>query len=184
MPTNDLTWSLDVSGHNFIDLLEKKYHIFAPEKSILELGPGYGRILASIISKEIPFRDYVGVDISPNNIRELENKFGSKNITFLNGNFSDVSLGKKFDVVISSLTLKHQFPTFYESLKNIVKYVTNDAFIVFDILENTDEFWLLDKAQVNELGYNHSTLMNLFNNEQEMKDIIKSGPKKTMVAKR
>ena len=56
-----------ISGDAFVELA-KKYCDFSAKKSILELGPGYGRILASLISKEIPYNHFTGIDISINNI--------------------------------------------------------------------------------------------------------------------
>lgn len=134
-PNSSLTWGKILTGDAFIDLAEK-HNIFSTEKSILELGTGYGRILSSILLKKIPFRYYTGVDISSKNIESLEAKFANKNINFVKGDFSTVVLDKKYDVVISSAVLKHQFPTFYEALKNIQQFVVKGGIFFFDLREN------------------------------------------------
>jgi len=138
-PDAGLTWGQDINGDKFIELA-KKYNLFSPEKNILELGPGYGRILKSIISKNVPFKHYTGIDISKKNIDMLRKNFNKPNIEFLEGSFTEVSLDRKYDVVLSSLTLKHQFPTFYNSLKNITNFVNNGGKFFFDLLENNESF--------------------------------------------
>ncbi|MDE1828874.1 MAG: class I SAM-dependent methyltransferase [Thaumarchaeota archaeon] len=132
-----LTWGKKLTGDEFIKTCGK-YANFSTEKSILELGPGYGRILSSIISKNIPFKSYTGVDLSENNISELQKNFETNKIHFVHGNFTTVQLKEKFDVVVSSLTLKHQYPTFANAIKNISKNVKNGGLFIFDLLENTD----------------------------------------------
>jgi len=45
--------------------------------------------------------------------------------------------------VISSLTLKHQYPTFRTALENIQKFVNKDGIFFFDLKENYDSthYW-------------------------------------------
>ena len=61
-PNKELTWGFHLTGDAFVDLANK-YNCFSDEKSILELGPGYGRILNFLIHKKIPLSniqfDYV-----------------------------------------------------------------------------------------------------------------------------
>jgi len=134
-PNSFLTWGEMLTGDAFIDLA-KKYDLFSSEKSILELGPGYGRILSSIISKNIPFKSYTGLDLSENNIKLLQKKFEKNNINFVQGDFTKVSLDSKYDIVLSSLTLKHQYPTFSKAIKNISKFLNMGGILFFDVLEN------------------------------------------------
>ncbi len=136
-PDKALTWGKKITGDVFVELAQK-YCKFTPEKSILELGPGYGRILESLLRKKIPFKDYTGVDISKNNIDMLKDHFKLGNYEFFEGSFSDINLPKKYDIVLSSLVLKHQYPTFHESLKRISKFINNSGILIFDLLENTD----------------------------------------------
>jgi 2-polyprenyl-3-methyl-5-hydroxy-6-metoxy-1,4-benzoquinol methylase len=136
-PSKGLTWGRYLTGDNFVKL-SSKYNIFGKNKSILELGPGYGRILSSLLSHKIPFKEYIGIDISEKNIKFLQEKFKNKNIHFKHGDFSTIELDKKYDVVISSAVLKHQYPTFTPSLKNIQKFVHKDGIFFFDVRENID----------------------------------------------
>jgi len=134
-PNTNLTWGRDITGDGFVKLLNK-YNIFSENKNLLELGPGYGRVLSSIISQNLPFKQYVGIDLSQKNISMLKEKFPQKNIEFIQGNFSEISLDKKFDAVFSTLVMQHQYPTFYETLENISRFVNEGGLIFFDLPEH------------------------------------------------
>jgi tRNA G46 methylase TrmB len=56
-----LTWGIEVSGADFIHKASS-YGAFGPDKSLLEIGPGYGRLLKSIIDQNLPFKSYLGVE--------------------------------------------------------------------------------------------------------------------------
>ena len=135
LPNNALTWGVLITGDALIDL-GRKYNIFVPAKSILELGPGYGRILIALFKNKIPFKSYLAIDISQNNINSLRETYDNENVSFLQGDFSKVKLDEKYDLVLSSLTLKHQYPTFYEALRNISQNVNDGGIFCFDLLEN------------------------------------------------
>ena len=157
-PDAKLTWDLNITGDAFVELA-KKFNAFSPEKKILELGPGYGRILSSIISKKLPFKSYTGIDISEKNMEVLKKKFNQNNINFTIGEFTEITLEEKFDTVLSSLTLKHQYPTFYKSLKNISQFVKNDGLIIFDVRENKEnELKEPDFEKLEKLGPYLNTL--------------------------
>jgi len=124
-----------IDGNSFVELACKHLE-FKNEKNMLELGSGYGRILSSILKKKVPFDKFTGIDASPNNVKMLCEKFENPKINFVNGLFSEVQLKNEYDIVLSSLTLKHQYPTFYESLKNISKFVKTGGKLFFDLIEN------------------------------------------------
>ncbi len=121
-----------INGDEFISSIEK-YVNFSFETSILELGPGYGRLLKSFLDKQLSFKKYVGIDISKNNIDFLKNNFKHKNIEFIHSTFLNATIDSYFDVIYSSLVLKHQFPTFFESLKHIIKFMKKDGILFFDL---------------------------------------------------
>lgn len=135
VPNEGLTWGRYLTGDAFVEL-GQKFEIFSKDKSILELGTGYGRIFSSLLSHDVPFKSYMGVDLSALNIDFLTKKFGSDKINFKQGEFSKVELDEKFDIVISSAVLKHQYPTFNAALKNIQRFVSKDGVFFFDLREN------------------------------------------------
>lgn len=150
-PNVELTWGKQLTGDAFLEI-GQKYLNFSPEKSILELGPGYGRILSSIISKKIPFKNYFGLDISENNISILREKFNQPNISFLQAEFSSIQLKNKFDYILSSLTLKHQYPTFLNTIKNLSKFLNKGGRFFFDLQVNHNILNEINIDQLEEFG--------------------------------
>jgi SAM-dependent methyltransferase len=139
-PTAHLTWGMDLSGESFI-AKAASYAVFGDDMAVLEIGPGYGRLLGSILSQKAPFKRYVGVDLSAKHVEYLRDNFRASNIDFVHGDAETLSLDGMFDVVLSSLTLKHIFPSFEAAIKNIRKHVNPGGMFVFDLLEGTKKYF-------------------------------------------
>ena len=73
-PTLSLTWDVPLSGDPFVKKV-LSYHPFGADKAVLEIGPGYGRLLKSMLEHGVPMRHYLGVDISENNVQLLKRTF-------------------------------------------------------------------------------------------------------------
>jgi SAM-dependent methyltransferase len=117
-PQAGLTWNHEISGESFIAKAER-YGAFAPHSAILEIGPGYGRLLRECLRRALPFREYVGVDISSQNVDYLQTHFARDGVQFLLGDIEFVHLDRRFDALLSSLTLKHLYPSFEPALRNV-----------------------------------------------------------------
>jgi SAM-dependent methyltransferase len=146
-PDGHLTWGKTVSGESFVRKIQE-YGGFGREKSILELGPGYGRLLRACLDRDVPFRDYVGVDISPLTLEHLRTGFSGPNISFVQGDIEKVSFNRSFDLFFSSLTLKHLFPTFEMALWNVSKALRPGALVIFDLIEGKGSNWEGDNTYV------------------------------------
>jgi SAM-dependent methyltransferase len=133
-PERGLTWGKIISGNHFVKKMQS-YMNFDNEKKILEIGPGYGRLLKSCLEMKIPFKKYVGLDISQKNVDFLKSTFQDESIEFINGDVENYVFSEKFDIVCSSLTFKHLFPSFEKALENIIKYINPGGIIFFDLLE-------------------------------------------------
>jgi len=133
-PRKELTWGLELNGSSFIKKM-LNYKQFNYNTHILEVGPGLGRLLRSIIKKRIPFTSYVGLDSDKNNVEYLKETFTDPRIQFINGNDEEVIFDKKFDVMISSLKFKHFMPTFEIVLMNLSSYLYDNGLIFFDLDE-------------------------------------------------
>lgn len=157
-PNKHLTWGKEVSGDAFIKKV-LTYVNFQPNKNILEIGPGYGRLLKAILKENLPFKNYYGVDLSPENVYYLKNTFNAPNINFINGNAEDIMLDIKFDIILSSLTFKHMFPTFEKALHNISTYMVQNGMIFFDLIEGNIGFFDEDGTYLKY--YNKSQVTNL-----------------------
>jgi 2-polyprenyl-3-methyl-5-hydroxy-6-metoxy-1,4-benzoquinol methylase len=139
-PTTCLTWSKSIGGDAFI-LKAASYNAFGNEKAILEIGPGYGRLLEGILKQDMPFSNYVGIDISAKNIKYLKEKFTKPRVNFLCDDVETASLSDKFDVVLSSLVLKHLFPSFEKALNNISRYLNPGCMVLFDLIEGNKRYF-------------------------------------------
>jgi SAM-dependent methyltransferase len=134
-PNASLTWGYQLNGDKFIEKIIS-YNSLQTERNILEIGPGYGRLLESLLKFNTKFKKYTGVDISNNNINYLKNTFKDNNISFILGDFENIGLEDRFDIVISSLTFKHLYPSFEKLLSNVYKHLTPGGWIFFDLIES------------------------------------------------
>lgn len=139
-PTTNLTWGQQLTGDEFIN--KAAYHnAFGPEKAVWELGPGYGRLLEAVLRLKIPFKSYVGLDISPENVRYLRDKFKAPNIEFVEGDCETTVLDGKFDLMFCSGVLKHIFPSFEKALMNVGSHIERHGKIIFDLIEGKKRFF-------------------------------------------
>jgi phospholipid N-methyltransferase len=132
-----LTWGRIFSGDSFVDALLKHYQ-FSPDHYICEIGPGYGRLLKTILERRLPFKKYTGVELSEDRVRKLSARFGSECIEFVAADVATVRLSRVCDLVFSSSTFEHLFPDCSMALKNLVDHNLGDRgqlaidFIQFD----------------------------------------------------
>jgi SAM-dependent methyltransferase len=137
-PVGHLTWGVEINGDAFVTKL-KSYDAFGSDKALLEIGPGYGRLLRSIIAQQIGFKNYLGIDLSKKNVAYLAERFGAANVQFQHGDIEQLEIAGSFDVLFSSLTFKHLFPTFENALANATKALNGGALIFFDLIDGTGE---------------------------------------------
>src|ERR1041385_2361043 len=97
-PVGHLTWGVEISGDAFVDKL-KSYDAFGSDKSLLEIGPGYGRLMKSILARDIAFRNYLGVDLSAKNVSYLSQSFGGAKVQFQQGDIEQLMIDGSFDVL-------------------------------------------------------------------------------------
>jgi SAM-dependent methyltransferase len=144
-PTTNLTWGRPIVGDAFIDKAAQ-YGAFGDGRAILEIGPGYGRLLTSILGKQIPFSAYRGLDISEKNVAHLTQQFTDPRVGFIYGDAESAALPRTFDAVISSLVLKHIFPSFEKAMANVAGYLNPGAVVVFDVIEGNKQFFEDDEV--------------------------------------
>lgn len=135
-PTSDLTWDRKLTGDAFVKAAAP-YAQFSAEKSILEIGPGYGRLLQACLELGVPFSRYCGLDLSERNVRHLRTRFSQPNVSFVHGDVDTVALDQPFDVVLSSLTFKHLYPSMDAALGNLAAQLNPEATLCIDLIEGT-----------------------------------------------
>jgi SAM-dependent methyltransferase len=135
-PSPGLTWGKELTGEAFVSKVES-YASFDDGTTVLEVGPGYGRILRSFLTRGIPFKEYYALDISDQNIEYLRQRFPQPAVHFMRADIEGASLAFQFDVGLSSLTFKHLYPSFEASLRNCSRYMSPGARFIFDLIEGT-----------------------------------------------
>ncbi len=138
-PELDLTWGEALSGRGFVTKLAEHADL-ADDSRLLEIGPGYGRLLSAYLEQGLPFASYTGVDLSEQNVSYLRERFADPRISFIQGDASSVPL-PAFDVGMSSLTFKHFYPTFEATLANCGSTMTDGGRVIFDLLEGTRAYF-------------------------------------------
>ena len=113
-----LTWGQVMTGDSFLDALEKHY-TFHADHHVCEIGPGYGRLLKTILGRALPFARYTGIELSQERVNELNTQFASNRITFICADVNDVNLPGQADLIICSATFEHLFPDFSRALDNL-----------------------------------------------------------------
>ncbi len=88
-PTDGLTWGRTVTGDAFIERVES-YAAFSPETRVLEIGPGYGRLLRACLGRGTPFQSYTMVDLSEDNITYLRGEFPDPRVAAVVGDIEGV----------------------------------------------------------------------------------------------
>ena len=93
---------------------EKNIQIFLKEyvsedKSILELGCGTGKNMESIQRLNLSFKNYLGLDLTPEMMNQAISKFKSNNrVTFKHQDITNLdNLDEKYDVIISTWVISH-----------------------------------------------------------------------------
>ncbi len=127
-----LTWGVRWRGDSFVDELTAHCPI-QPEWSILEIGPGYGRILRTFQNRNIRFIHYLGLDLNVDRTGKLQKELGKHNISFLHGDVETLDIPERFNLCISSATFSHLFPDFSAAVINIRKHLKPPGWLVFDV---------------------------------------------------
>jgi SAM-dependent methyltransferase len=134
-PDQELTWGYTVSGEPFVCKLTD-YTTMTPDTILLEIGPGYGRILSCVLESGAPFASYFGLDLSARNVEWLTEHYAAKDLrlTFREADIESAEI-PPFDIAYSSLTFKHLYPSFETTLLNLAVALRPGGRIVFDLIE-------------------------------------------------
>ena len=129
-----LTWGYILSGDAFVATVAKHVE-FNDQTRILEVGPGYGRLLQAFLDQGIPFGHYHGLDLSDGNCAYLSERFPRSDVSFVQGDIETATFDTAFDVVVSSLTFKHLYPSFEAALRNVSRSLAPGAHVCIDFVE-------------------------------------------------
>ena len=139
-PTANLTWDVELTGDAFIDRAEH-HGVFGEGRHVVEVGPGYGRLLGTVLGRGLPFASYTGVDLSAENVAHLRERFPDERVSFVLADVEEVRFEAPVDAVISSLTFKHLFPSFEKALANLSSQMAGGGVVLFDLIEGSRRFF-------------------------------------------
>jgi SAM-dependent methyltransferase len=143
-PGPELTWGKELTGDAFVDRAVA-HHAFGPDRTVLEVGPGYGRILRTCLERSVPFHRWVGLDLSAENVRHLSREFPDPRIEFVEGDAESARVDNTVDTVISSLTFKHIYPSFELALRNLAGQLSERGLVLFDLIEGSRRYFHWDE---------------------------------------
>jgi SAM-dependent methyltransferase len=128
-PDPALTWGLELTGDAFIT----KAVEYGLHGTVLEVGPGYGRLLEAAQRLGAPFDKWVGIDLSPQNVEHLQSRWPEHRFEVADA--ETITIEEPVDTIVSSLTLKHVFPSFEKLLHNLTRSLAGDGVVVIDLIE-------------------------------------------------
>jgi tRNA (cmo5U34)-methyltransferase len=141
--------------HRHIDQLVESL----PEQpKILELGVGTGLTAERILRKR-PNAEYTAVDFSEKMLAGAKQRLSQYDVTFVNGDYSQIGLPNNNDLVVSVVGIHHQktnedkkrlFHRIYDSIKN------TGVFIFGDLVTYRNE----EEAALNEARHFHHLVEN------------------------
>jgi SAM-dependent methyltransferase len=128
-----LTWGVEMTGDPFVDFL-LAHATPAEHATIVEIGPGYGRITASLIGR-VPFSRYIGLEISAARVKRLRERFTDPRLKFREADIlAGMDLGRMADLTIGSAVFEHFYPDFARVLAAVGRFTGSGGQILFDLL--------------------------------------------------
>ncbi len=105
--------------------------------SVIDLGTGNGSYLQKL-SGDFIEKDFLGLDISSDHIRNANDRFNSPNIAFQEGNVETLSkeFSSKYDAAICRFVLEHLKDP-HQAVENAFKYLKPGGYLI--ILDAFDE---------------------------------------------
>jgi SAM-dependent methyltransferase len=130
-----LTWGTRMTGDSFIDAVVR-HHRFSEGDRILEIGPGFGRLLLTIRERRLPFARYLGVELSAARVEKLTKKFADPRVRFVAGDVLAGALEFQTDVVLCSSTFEHLYPSMAPALNHLHQITQAGGKVFIDFIWN------------------------------------------------
>jgi SAM-dependent methyltransferase len=141
-----LTWGAMMTGDSFVDVMQK-HHSFTGAENLLEIGPGYGRLLNCILQRRIPFARFIGLELSAPRVDRLARRFPMPNVQFLQADILQDTPAERIDIVLCSSTFEHLFPSMAKALDNIRAMTAPKAQLFIDfIISDGDDALQVSRA--------------------------------------
>jgi phytanoyl-CoA hydroxylase len=134
-PDDGLTWGVPMSGQEFVRVLFEHFNF--ENQTIVEVGPGYGRILDALLKRAAPFRRYIGLEISAARVARLAAEFRDPRVEFRQADIlSGVDLKATADLAFSSAVFEHLYPDFGKAVQTIADFLRPGGIAVIDFIRD------------------------------------------------
>jgi 2-polyprenyl-3-methyl-5-hydroxy-6-metoxy-1,4-benzoquinol methylase len=140
-PDAGLTWGSTMDAESLWSVYQSAREFSASDK-ILEIGPGYGRLLLTAIDQKVPFASYVGVELSESRVERLRSRFRQSGILFFLGDVNDWLGNDLFDVILCSSTFEHLYPNCMNALRNLRNQLERNGWMFIDFIYSQEaRYW-------------------------------------------
>lgn len=139
-PDADLTWGVLMSGKPFLDFVSTQLKGHSVQ-TVVEIGPGYGRITEALLQGDIRFARYFGLELSPQRVAKLRQRFTDPRMQFVE---ADIVAGagldglRDADLIIGSAVFEHFYPDFGRALDCIARFTSPHGTLVFDLIRHDE----------------------------------------------
>jgi len=164
-PADGLTWGVPMVGDEFVRFLTSHVTLTA-SSTIVEIGPGYGRILDALLKQAVPFGRYIGLEISPARVARLWKQFQDPRIEFREADvLGDFKLNAMADLTFSSAVFEHLYPDFGNALDAIAQFTKPGGSTLIDFIR--------DDERLDQSGswFDHETYIRVYS-IQELKELF------------
>lgn len=143
-----LTWGIELPGAPFVDKLSEHGLLEdAKPLDVLEIGPGYGRLLMALRDAGAPVASFTGLELSGARVERLAERFGDERTAFVAGDVDELDEADRYDLCVSSLTFKHLFPDFEQAATRIHRALRPGGVLVIDLVEGRMQQFQHDWAE-------------------------------------
>ncbi len=133
-PDAGLTWGVPMTGAEFVRFMLSHVSLDG-NSTVVEVGPGYGRILDALLASDAGFARYIGLEISAARTARLRERFTDPRIEFRQVDvLRPVALGRMADVTFSSAVFEHLYPDFEAALTTIAACTRPGGAVVLDFV--------------------------------------------------
>jgi 2-polyprenyl-3-methyl-5-hydroxy-6-metoxy-1,4-benzoquinol methylase len=160
-PAPYLTWGRLMTGASLWDLYLSRRDFTASDR-ILEIGPGYGRLLKTALERRVCFASYTAVELSQPRVDRLVAEFPIGGVRFVQGDIDEWSDGEPFDVVICSSTFEHLYPDCRRALRNICRQLSPGGAVFIDFIETAGSAQSFDAHGTYVRQYSKEELTAIF----------------------
>ena len=137
-PSAGLTWGVPMSGDEFVRVLCE--HFTFDNSIIVEIGPGYGRVLDSLLKNSAPFHRYIGLEISAARVARLRDQYRDRRIEFREADvLGRVDLNAVADLTFSSAVFEHLYPDFSRALETVSQFTRPGGLVVIDFIRDDND---------------------------------------------